>query len=246
MTNAVKRYDESEGPIVAASDAPMVAMIERIAMDPTVPLDRLERMLEMKDKMDRQAAERAFAAAFASASSLFPAIPLNGTGNNKTKYALLKDIISCTRPVLAAHGLVLSFDVQTTEKSVKVSAVLSHKDGHSRSTSLSLPTDSSGSKNAVQAFGSTQTYGQRYTAQALLGLSLGEDSDDDGKASGAGSTISEAQFREIRDLIEKSGGDESKLVALYGVDKLVELPAVNFGAATAMLRKKIAQKGGAQ
>ena len=51
--------------IVRAEDAPMVAMIERIAMDPSIPIDRLEQMLAMKERMDAKAAEKAFAAAFA-------------------------------------------------------------------------------------------------------------------------------------------------------------------------------------
>ena len=32
------------------ADAPMISMIERIAMDPNIPLDRLEKMLDMKER----------------------------------------------------------------------------------------------------------------------------------------------------------------------------------------------------
>ena len=180
--NAVTKQEPMQ--IVAHDDAPMVAMIERIAMDPSIPIDRLEKMLAMKESMDDKAAARAFAAAFAAASSEFPNIPMNGEGNNKKPYATLKDIISHTRPVLSKHGLALSFLIDTTAKNVIVTAELQHVAGHSKKTSIDLPNDTSGSKNAVQAVGSSQTYGQRYTAQAILGLSLGEDTEDDGKASG--------------------------------------------------------------
>ena len=89
---------------------PMVSMIEKIALSPDVPLDRLERMLDMKERMDAQNAKAAFDAAFSKASAEFPDIPLNGENKHqKTRYAMLKDILSGVRPVLSRYGLALSF-----------------------------------------------------------------------------------------------------------------------------------------
>ena len=45
--------------------------------------------------------------------------------------------------------------------------------------------DNSGSKNSIQAIGSTTTYLQRYTLFSILGLAAGED-DDGSAASGTG------------------------------------------------------------
>lgn len=164
---------------------PMVSMIERIAMDPNSDLAKLERMLELKQKHDAQNAKAAFDSAFAKASASFPDIPLNGLNkHNNTRYALLKDIIKFTRPILAEHGLALSFSTETNEKEVIVTAELSHENGHTKLNSLPLPRDLGPGRNAAQAVGSSQTYGQRYTAQAILGLSLGEDDEDDGQGSG--------------------------------------------------------------
>lgn len=162
---------------------PMISMIERIAMDPDADLEKLERMLDLKKQHEAQQAQAAFAAAFAKASADFPTVPLNGTGHNGKKYATLKDITSCTRPVLSENGLALTFAIEVNGE-VIVTAKLMHKSGHSESTSIKLPKENSGSKNAVQAIGSSQTYGQRYTAQAILGLSLGDDTEDDGRGSG--------------------------------------------------------------
>lgn len=160
---------------------PMVSMIERVAMDPQSDLAKLERMLELKERHDAQNAKAAFDSAFAKASANFPEIPLNGHNkHNNTHYALLKDIIKQTRPVLAEHGLALSFSTTTTDKEVVVTAELSHENGHTKLNSLPLPRDAGAGRNAVQAIGSSQTYGQRYTAQAILGLSLGEAEEDDG------------------------------------------------------------------
>ncbi|WP_340146807.1 ERF family protein [Halomonas sp. PA16-9] len=44
-----------------------------------------------------------------------------------------------------------------------------------------LPADISGNKNAVQAFGSSTSYGKRYVLSALLNITRGQD--DNGKPS---------------------------------------------------------------
>lgn len=181
--NAVTKTEPQENLLPAD---PMVSMIERIAMDPSSDLAKLEKMLEMKERHDAQQAKKAFDSAFSKASAEFPEIPMNGLNEHtKKKYALLKDIIGKTRPVLSNHGLALSFSTEIDDNAVIVTAHLSHEDGHTKSNSLPLPRDTGAGRNAVQAVGSSQTYGQRYTAQAILGLSLGEDTEDDGRKSGS-------------------------------------------------------------
>jgi hypothetical protein len=235
MADAIQKIEPQETAV-----APMVAMIERIAMNPDLPIDRLEQMLAMKERMDAQEAEQQFNAAFAAASAEIPSIPLNGKGHNGRPYATLKDIVAKTRPTLAGHGLSLSWDVATADGKVTVTAILSHVGGHTRRSEIILPADTSGSKNPVQAIGSTQTYGQRYTAQAILGLSLGDDVEDDG-AGGSGATVTDEQQATLRDLLAQSGADEGKFLAYFRVEDLADLPAKAYANADAMLRRKIAE-----
>lgn len=224
---------------------PMISMVERIAMDPNSDLEKLERILAMKERHDATTAKAAFAAAFARASASFPIIPLNGVGHNSKNYATLKDITRLTRPVLSEHGLALTFSIETGN-SIVVTAELMHKDGHSKTTSITLPADNSGSKNAVQAVGSSQTYGQRYTAQAILGLSLGDDIDDDANSTAQRTeTISGDQFFELKGLIDETNTDLDKFILAYGgvpgETQLEEFPANQFEKAKAQLIRK---KGG--
>ena len=222
--------------------SPMIAMIERVAMDPAASIEKLERMMDMRDRLQAEAAKMAFAAAFAAASAEFPSIPLNGKGDKNKAYALLKDIINLTRPVLSRHGLALSFGVESHPDRVIVTAELMHVLGHSKTTSMELPKDQSGSKNAVQAVGSSQTYGQRYTAQAILGLSLGDDIDDDGRAAGKSTTIGADEFFQLRTLLDESGADEVKFCEYLKVQSLEVLPQRMFADAVSALRKKIKAK----
>ena len=57
MTALAKQ--EVQQNLIPAQDAPMVAMIERIAMDPNIPIDRLEKMLAMKERMEDRNREMA-------------------------------------------------------------------------------------------------------------------------------------------------------------------------------------------
>lgn len=216
---------------------PMVSMIERVAMDPNADLAKLERMLELKEKHEAQQAKALFAEAFSKASAEFPTIPLNGKGHNNKPYATLKDITRLTRPVLAEYGLALTFSIDVGQE-VVVTAELMHEAGHSKTTSIALPRETSGSKNAVQAVGSSQTYGQRYTAQAILGLSLGDDVEDDGASASGPDTINAEQFVELRDLIEEAGADLDKFLLAYKAPSLEQFPSRAFGNAKAQLLRK--------
>lgn len=233
-------------PAAEVAPQPMVSMIERIALDPNVPIEKLERMLAMQERIQAESAKSAFAAAFAAASAEFPMIPLNGRGDKNKHYALLKDIVNLTRPVLARHGLALSFGVESAPDKVTVTAELMHVAGHSKTTSMELPRDTSGSKNAVQAVGSSQTYGQRYTAQAILGLSLGDDTDDDGAGAADSGKIDADQYFQLRNLIDEAAADEAKFCEYLKVANLEELPRKSFANAVQALRNKIKAKKAAQ
>lgn len=233
-------------PAAEVAPQPMVSMIERIALDPNVPIEKLERMLAMQERIQAESAKSAFAAAFAAASAEFPMIPLNGRGDKNKHYALLKDIVNLTRPVLARHGLALSFGVESAPDKVTVTAELMHVAGHSKTTSMELPRDTSGSKNAVQAVGSSQTYGQRYTAQAILGLSLGDDTDDDGAGAADSGKINADEYFQLRNLIDEAAADEAKFCEYLKVANLEELPRKSFANAVQALRNKIKAKKAAQ
>ncbi|UVN13408.1 hypothetical protein FBPa19_0019 [Pseudomonas phage vB_PaeP_FBPa19] len=102
----------------------------------------------------------------------------DGDANGRYSYALWEDINERLKPILAKHGFALTFRTPRNEKGVEVEGVLSHRGGHSERTSMLLPADTSGNKNAVQAVASSVSYGKRYTAGALLNYTThGEDDD---------------------------------------------------------------------
>lgn len=188
MPNAVEVVKENAQVQVVSESAAIIQVIERAAMNPNVDIDKMERLLQMQERIMERNAKAAYDAAFAVMQPELPIIEEHGGikdrgGNVQSTYALWEDINESIKPVLSRHGFGISFRTGARDGKVVVTGILSHRDGHREETTMELPVDASGNKNAVQAVGSSTSYGKRYTAQALLNLtSRGED--DDGKAGG--------------------------------------------------------------
>lgn len=234
--------------IVAASDAPMVAMIERMVMDPNASIEKLQAMLEMKERIDAATARKAFDAAISMAKAAIPPILKNkvvdftsAKGRTNYRHEDLAEIARTVDPILSKHGLSYRFRTSQEGQAVSVTCVMSHALGHFEETVLSAGRDESGNKNSIQAVGSAITYLQRYTLKAALGLSVTED--DDGRKSESKGTISEDQYIALRALMDQAGGDETKFLAFFKIDELPELPVAKYGEADAMLRQKIKKAG---
>lgn len=183
MQAVVERKDGAVAPSDAAT---VLQIIERAASNPQVDIDKLERLLQMRERMQANEAKAAYAAALARLQPKLPIIKerggiKNNNGVVQSRYALWEDVVGVITPILASEGFALSFRTGNDAGNVVVTGVLSHELGHSEQTSLTLPVDTSGSKNAVQSVGSSTSYGKRYTAAALLNLRTGE-LDDDGAA----------------------------------------------------------------
>jgi hypothetical protein len=100
--------------------------------------------------------------------------------------------------------------------------------------------------NVLQGGGSTETYLKRYTGFSILGLSSGDEVDDDGVGKPA-ETVSADQYKTLRDLIDDTGTDESKFHLAHGHSDpenadLHQFPARMFEAAKAQLKRKKAQQ----
>lgn len=218
----------------------IVEMIGRAATDPKVDIDKMERLMQMHVDVVEREAKTAFAAALAEMQPNLPAIPQLGRGQGGAKYARWEDIQIRIMPVLSKYGFALSFKTNVEPGTAAVTAVLSHKSGHSEETTLALPVDAGGQKNDVQAVGSSVKYAMRYTACAMLNINVGGE-DDDGHAAGKGETINQEQFGIVQDLIEAAGSSAEKLCNYLKVDALANMSVRQFIEATNSLKTKIAQ-----
>lgn len=241
-TNALTIDHDGEGRTVApradetrAALTPMEMAYQLIQNG--ADLGSVKEMLAMSRELAAEQARRAFDAAVAAAKADIPIVAKNAKGHNDKRYADFSAYAAALREVLATHGLSYRFKTDQTDK-ITVTCVLSHKDGHSESNSLSGPADASGSKNAIQAIGSTLTYLQRYTLIQALGLAAGDD--DDGYAAGSKDTgpITPDQVKAILALADDVGADLERLCSYFKIAAVPDLPARDFDRAIAALEKK--------
>lgn len=176
--------------------AAVLQVIERLVLNDSVSIEKVEKMLDMQERILNRNAHQAFTADLAAMQTELPLVAKNGRGHNQAKYALLEDINQAIRPALQKYGFAVTFRVQQTEKQVTIAAVLSHRMGHSSETTITLPIDVSGSKNATQAVGSTISYGKRYAIGALLNISTGDDTD--GETSAPAKKVSPGQAKTLQ------------------------------------------------
>ena len=243
MSGDVAKLEPAPAPVhpgaVANDSAVILSMIDRLLARPDVPIEKLEQMFALHQKVQGEAARRAYLFSFSKLQAELPAAARKGKGHNDKRYARFEDVIEALRQPLSQHGFSLSFRTAQETGTIRVTGVLGHEAGHQETTEILLPADGSGNKNAVQAWGSSISYGKRYVALTLTGIAT--EDDDDGQAAGAGGVISGEQAEELSKLITDTKTDINKFLELGGVESLSDIPANQFEAAKGKLLAKKAQ-----
>lgn len=234
------------------SDAGALLSAIMNAADGAQDIGRIVQLTELYQKIRADEAKRAYRAAFPAMQAELPVIDQNGRivieKDKKivqsTPYAKWEDINEAIQPVLFKHGFGLFFEPGlAADGKITVTAVVTHVEGHEERATVTLAHDSSGSKNSVQAVGSSLSYGQRYSARALLNFQSRAkvDQDDDGEAAGAPAgpaVISTQQRDELRALIDETASDVRRFCDHFKISSVSDLPADRFAQAVTMLNSK--------
>lgn len=222
MTALAKHEGGGQVAPIVSENAAVMAIIERAALNPDVDAAKMDQLFALQEKVLSRNARTEYFRALAMMAGAMPAIAENGRGHNSTKYAKWEDIQAAITPVLGQYGFALSFRTKVEDKAIRITAILAHREGHTEENELLLPADNSGSKNAVQAVGSSITYGFRYTACALLNIQTGV-TDDDGRAAGGQDPVefvTDEQLAQIRRLMKATNTEEAKFAAYMKEDRL--------------------------
>lgn len=250
---AIERFDHDHRP------DPFIQMIERVVMDPNASVDKLERMLQLRNdevenirRRDREdaafAAQRAYFTAMSTCQAALPVVTKNKNNTHtKSTYADLAAIEEQAMPIIHAHGFAVSFQPCGYNElgELQIKWEISHSEGHHRSDIAGIPVDAAGSqgkvnKTGTQAFGSTATYGRRYLLCMLFNISTGDDRD--GNRVEDDTAITHDQVKAVLALADDVGADLEKFCAYFKIDAVVDLPASQFDRAIASLEKKRAKQ----
>ena len=252
--NEIERLHAGEGlPVTIDPTGTLVSILSQPDKLESFPLDKLERLIELRDSMQASAAKQAFNAAFLAVQSELTAVPKRGYNKHtRARYVLVDDVVRMLNPILDRHGFSRSLTTKVGERApglaeghTRFCLVLRHIDGHTEEHEADAPLDYTGkdgrtNKTMVQGMGSTYTYMQRYLLLNVFGIPIGDD-DNDGQGSDVGpaaDTISEDEARDLATLMVDLNVDKAKFLAFFKVAALPELTKEQHRKAVAILRQR--------
>lgn len=189
QTTVLQAAQVPESPITVPVRFDAEQLISK-AIDKNLPVEALERLLAMRERLKAESAREAFHAALSEFQASCPVIPKDCTakvtsqrGNYTYHYADLATIGRTIGPLLKGCRLSFRFDTefQDDPPALIVRAIISHAEGHSESSEFRSPIDAGARMNVIQQSGSALTYGKRYALCNALGILTG-DEDDDGQS----------------------------------------------------------------
>lgn len=176
--------------VVQSSDSSAVMrMIEKAMSTPDFDVDKMMKLMDMKERFDAAEAKRAYVADMADFKRNPPTILKDKQVSFKTdkgttsyKHATIGNVVEKIVASLAEHGFSHRWIPNRSEGGmISITCVITHKLGHSEETTLEAGLDQSGGKNNIQAMISTKTYLERHSLLAATGLATIDQADDDGR-----------------------------------------------------------------
>jgi hypothetical protein len=246
--NQIAKRDDNGAVVQISESAAVMEMISRAAADPNVDIDKMERLMAMRERMLQAEAGKAFDEAMNTAQEEMTPVSKDASNpQTRSKYASYAALDKALRPTYTKHGFSLSFDTDESplENHVRIVCEVS-RGGYSKRSHVDMPADGKGAKGGdvmtkTHATMSAISYGKRGLLKMVFNIA---ESDDDGnKASDKREYISPEQKEGLIALIKETGTDTGKFCQFLRVASLDEIYAMQFkGAMGALMKKKGAPK----
>lgn len=229
---AVPVHSPSEG---------LLAVIANVSRDPSVNVDKLERLLDMQMQVIKFQREAEFNEALAACQAEMPQLDQNGRidynkpGSKPIPYALLEDIDAAIRPIYSRYGFAVAWDTaQSPTGEIEVIGDFKHRCGHSEKRRVFLAKDSSGGKTAIQGSVSTISYGKKTLLKMFFNL-VEKGTDKDGAETAA---LTQDQAETINSLLSEVGADRNAFLKYMGYASISEILAKDYQKAVTALQSK--------
>lgn len=247
MTEIV-HAEQVSTPVVREASSQVTALVE-LAINKNVPVEILERLVDLKERVEARDARKAFFDALANFQEKCPEIPKSRHVGFVTRsgvrvdydYAPLDEIARVIRPHLKENGLSYSWNVHTDGgKVLNITCVLRHIDGHEERSVFPVPVATDGKMSEAQANGAALTYGKRQSLLAVLGLTTAEPDVDgvDGNIEDV-TLVTEKQAADLSDLLEANNKNKRKFCQWMKVESLADIPADRYQYAVDAITGKV-------
>ena len=183
----MKVVAQSESALPANVGLNMQALLDR-AIDKMVPIDYLQKLLDLVEKQKAQWAKEQYFTALAEFQSRCPDIMKDKAVKDKDGairywYAPLNVIITAVKGPLQDCGFSYTIVTSQTDKAVTAECHAHHRDGHSEVSQFTIPMDPKAYMNESQKIASAMTYAKRYSFCNAFGI-MTSDQDDDANGMG--------------------------------------------------------------
>jgi hypothetical protein len=182
MKDLVKAQAQSLSLTGAQPKSPIELMA--LAVQSGADVGTLERIRDLIEWNEKREAKRAYDDALAAFQAECPTLKRTVAGaQGRYRFTPLDHIIEQVRPLMERHGLSRRFTTeQVNPTTVRVSVIITHKTGHSETSSVDIPVDKRNNlMSDPQQVGGAITFAQRYALQLALGIvTAGDDRDGQG------------------------------------------------------------------
>lgn len=224
-----------------------LSLIEK-AIDKGFSPEQLSQLIDMQERLERNAAARQYAEALAGFAADVPAVLKSREANIMKdgkkiygyKYVSLDDIMYAISPILAKHGIVISFTTKPEQKPGFIGVVMTIQVGthvEPKTFEMAVPPNLNG--NATQQYGSALTYAKRYALVAGLNIfTVDKDTDADGLLD----TVTAAEVEALKAKAAEVNANVAKMLEFVEADSFENIPRKMFPVLMDQLRQKGAQK----
>lgn len=155
------------------------------AIEKNVPVETMERLLAMRDKIRSEQAKSAFDEAMSALQGEMPTIKKTKIVNDKFgkeryRYAPIDSIIDQTKEFISKNGFSYAITTEQSEVQGEVKAIctVKHKMGHAESSTFRVPIDKDSYMTAPQKVGAALTFAKRYAFCNAFGIITGDEDND--------------------------------------------------------------------
>ncbi len=156
--------------------------ILRYAIDQKADVAVIERLMVVREKLEKEKAKKMYDASMAAFQAECPPIVKSKEGaQGKYRYAPLDVIIAQVKELIQRHGFSYSITSDIEKDWVKAICRVTHFGGHSEVSEFKVPTDPRATlMSAPQQYGASMTFAKRYAFVNSFGIMTADEDNDGG------------------------------------------------------------------
>lgn len=213
------KKDNKSTEVAVAKETSVSEFISQ-AIAQNLPVETMERLFALRERVKAETAREAFIAAMAKFQSECPVIVktkevFTKSGGKAYAYAPIESIVTQVKDALKNNGFSYSTNMEMLEGAVKVSVKVQHVLGHSETTEMTVPLGTqTGVMSASQVVAAASTFAKRYAFLNAFGILTGDEDNDAAKQEESAPVIDETLRAKV-----KNTKNEEELKALWLANK---------------------------